>query len=91
MRCAGVRVSLGWPAASTFAKHLNAILLPSGGKVYVGGIDTADIAYAYGTPVEAAAMGANEGFAASAFYSAVRTYHPMVTYAGKTTAATARG
>ena len=26
---------------STFAKHLNAILLPSGGKVYVGGIDTA--------------------------------------------------
>ena len=27
---------------STFAKHLNAILLPSGGKVYVGGIDTAD-------------------------------------------------
>ena len=37
-----------------------------------GGIDTADIAYAYGTPVEAAAMGANEGFAASAFYSALR-------------------
>lgn len=27
---------------STFAKHLNAILLPSGGKVYMGGIDTAD-------------------------------------------------
>ena len=27
---------------STFAKHLNAILLPSGGKVYVGGMDTAD-------------------------------------------------
>lgn len=27
---------------STFAKHLNAILLPSGGKVYVGGVDTAD-------------------------------------------------
>ena len=27
---------------STFAKHLNAILLPSGGKVYVEGIDTAD-------------------------------------------------
>ena len=27
---------------STFAKHLNAILLPSGGKVYVDGIDTAD-------------------------------------------------
>ena len=27
---------------STFAKHCNAILLPSGGKVYVGGIDTAD-------------------------------------------------
>lgn len=27
---------------STFAKHLNAILLPSGGKVYVDGIDTED-------------------------------------------------
>ena len=27
---------------STFAKHLNAILLPVGGKVYVDGIDTAD-------------------------------------------------
>ena len=27
---------------STFAKHLNAILLPSGGKVYVDGIDTQD-------------------------------------------------
>ncbi len=27
---------------STFAKHLNAILLPSGGKVYVDGIDTSD-------------------------------------------------
>ncbi len=27
---------------STFAKHLNAILLPTGGKVYVGGVDTAD-------------------------------------------------
>lgn len=27
---------------STFAKHLNAILLPSGGKVYVDGLDTAD-------------------------------------------------
>ena len=27
---------------STFAKHLNAILLPSGGKVYVGGMDTTD-------------------------------------------------
>lgn len=27
---------------STLAKHLNAILLPSGGKVYVCGIDTAD-------------------------------------------------
>ncbi len=27
---------------STFAKHLNAILLPSGGKVYIDGIDTAD-------------------------------------------------
>ena len=26
---------------STFAKHLNAILLPSGGKVYVSGVDTA--------------------------------------------------
>ena len=27
---------------STFAKHLNAILLPSGGKVYIDGIDTSD-------------------------------------------------
>ncbi|MDE5649038.1 MAG: energy-coupling factor transporter ATPase [Oscillospiraceae bacterium] len=27
---------------STFAKHLNAILLPSGGKVYIDGIDTED-------------------------------------------------
>ncbi|MBQ4313733.1 MAG: ATP-binding cassette domain-containing protein, partial [Clostridia bacterium] len=27
---------------STFAKHLNAILLPSGGRVLVNGIDTAD-------------------------------------------------
>ncbi|MBE6956155.1 MAG: energy-coupling factor transporter ATPase [Ruminococcaceae bacterium] len=27
---------------STFAKHMNAILLPSGGKVYVTGTDTAD-------------------------------------------------
>ena len=27
---------------STLAKHFNAILLPSGGKVYVGGVDTAD-------------------------------------------------
>ena len=27
---------------STFAKHMNAILLPSGGAVYVDGIDTAD-------------------------------------------------
>ena len=27
---------------SSFAKHLNSILLPSGGKVYVDGIDTAD-------------------------------------------------
>lgn len=27
---------------STFAKHLNAILLPSGGKVYVAGLDSAD-------------------------------------------------
>ena len=27
---------------STLAKHFNAILLPSGGKVYVAGIDTAD-------------------------------------------------
>ena len=26
---------------STLAKHFNAILLPSGGKVYVGGMDTA--------------------------------------------------
>ena len=27
---------------STFAKHLNAILLPTGGKVFVSGMDTAD-------------------------------------------------
>lgn len=27
---------------STFAKHLNAILLPSGGKVYIDGMDTSD-------------------------------------------------
>ena len=27
---------------STLAKHFNAILLPSGGKVYVKGMDTAD-------------------------------------------------
>ena len=27
---------------STLAKHFNGILLPSGGKVYVGGLDTAD-------------------------------------------------
>lgn len=27
---------------STLAKHFNAVLLPSGGKVFVGGIDTAD-------------------------------------------------
>ncbi len=27
---------------STFAKHLNAILLPTGGKVYIDGIDTCD-------------------------------------------------
>ncbi len=27
---------------STMAKHMNAILLPSGGKVFVGGLDTAD-------------------------------------------------
>ena len=27
---------------STLAKHFNAILLPTGGKVYVGGMDTAD-------------------------------------------------
>ena len=27
---------------STFAKHFNAILLPSGGKVYINGMDTAD-------------------------------------------------
>ncbi len=32
---------------STFAKHLNAILLPSGGKVYVGGMDTADESLLY--------------------------------------------
>ena len=28
---------------STLAKHFNSILLPSGGKVYVGGIDTSDL------------------------------------------------
>ena len=28
---------------STLAKHFNAILLPSGGKVYVGGIDTSNL------------------------------------------------
>ena len=27
---------------STLAKHFNAILLPSGGKVYVDGMDTTD-------------------------------------------------
>jgi energy-coupling factor transport system ATP-binding protein len=27
---------------STLAKHFNAILLPSGGKVYIDGLDTAD-------------------------------------------------
>jgi len=27
---------------STFAKHLNGVLLPEGGKVFVGGMDTAD-------------------------------------------------
>ena len=27
---------------STIAKHMNAILLPSGGKVYVAGMDTCD-------------------------------------------------
>jgi energy-coupling factor transport system ATP-binding protein len=27
---------------STLAKHFNAILLPSGGKVYVDGLDTSD-------------------------------------------------
>ena len=27
---------------STLAKHFNAILLPSGGKVYVAGVDTLD-------------------------------------------------
>ena len=27
---------------STFAKHLNAILLPTGGKAYVFGTDTSD-------------------------------------------------
>lgn len=32
---------------STFAKHLNAILLPSGGKVYVDGMDTADEGHLY--------------------------------------------
>ena len=28
---------------STLAKHFNSILLPSGGKVYVNGIDTSDL------------------------------------------------
>ena len=28
---------------STLAKHFNAILLPSGGKVYVDGMDTTDV------------------------------------------------
>ena len=28
---------------STLAKHFNSILLPTGGKVYVGGIDTSDL------------------------------------------------
>ena len=32
---------------STFAKHLNAILLPSGGRVYVGDLDTADESNVY--------------------------------------------
>lgn len=32
---------------STFAKHLNAILLPSGGTVYVDGLDTTDEAVTY--------------------------------------------
>ncbi len=32
---------------STLAKHLNAILLPSGGKVYVGGIDTLEESQLY--------------------------------------------
>ena len=30
---------------STLAKHFNAILLPSGGKVYVDGMDTCDVAF----------------------------------------------
>lgn len=32
---------------STLAKHLNAILLPTSGKVYVGGMDTADGEYTF--------------------------------------------
>ncbi len=32
---------------STLAKHFNAILLPEGGKVYVGGMDTSDEALVY--------------------------------------------
>lgn len=28
---------------STFAKHINALLLPSGGKMYVNGLDTSDV------------------------------------------------
>ncbi len=32
---------------STFAKHLNGILLPSGGKVYIDGMDTQDEAHTF--------------------------------------------
>ncbi|MBQ7986844.1 MAG: energy-coupling factor transporter ATPase [Clostridia bacterium] len=32
---------------STFAKHLNGILLPSGGKVYIAGMDTQDDAHTF--------------------------------------------
>ena len=32
---------------STFAKHLNGILLPSGGKVYIAGMDTADESHTF--------------------------------------------
>ena len=44
MKCLPI-ITLDGPAGvgkSTLAKHMNAILLPSGGKVYVDGIDTVD-------------------------------------------------
>ncbi len=50
------RAALWWcwdttaPAKSTFAKSLNAMLLPCGGKVYVEGMDTQDEALSFGDP-----------------------------------------